>query len=117
MLLEEKNDGEIINTYKESVLKKLSSEEIDKIHDEGYITAQEKVMEWESFGLCAPSNSLGKGSNRCREFTNCHECLIDFASQKDKWISMYKIMNNLNEQPMFNISNAIKPKILTKKKD
>lgn len=93
------------------------NEKINEIHSHGYVTQDEIVNEWESFGLCAPSNSLAKGSDRCKDFANCHECLVDFASQKEEWISMYKIAESLNEQPMFNISNVIKPKVLTKKKD
>ena len=97
--------------------KELTEEEIFNIHRRGYITPREKVDEWERLGLCAPSNSLGHGSEECKEFSNCHECLVNFANQKDEWISLYRFTTGLCEQPMFNIGNVVKPKVLTKKKD
>lgn len=95
----------------------LTKEEIISIHKKGYLTAKEIVQEWESFGLCAPCNSKGPKNMKCNEYDNCHDCLVDFASQKDEWISTYHIATLLGEQPMFNLKYVIKPKVLTKKKD
>ncbi len=95
----------------------LSQERIDEIHRNGNNTSREQVDEWESLGLCAPKNSAGKETDRCKEFKNCHECLVDFANQKDEWVSPYRIAALLQEQPMYNPGNLLKIKVKTKKKD
>ena len=97
--------------------KELTEEQILSIHRRGYNTPKEQVDEWESLGLCAPCNSKGSDNNRCHSFDNCHDCLVDFANQKDEWVSLYRITASLGEQPMFNIGDVVKPKTLTKKKD
>ena len=76
-------------TYVSPIFKKLTEEEINAIHQQGMITPKEIVQEWEDFDLCTPGNS---GFNkRCHDFKNCHECLIDYANQKDAWYSYYNI--------------------------
>ena len=102
---------------KKSGLRQLTQKEIDNIHRRGYVTAVEILEEWETFGLCAPCNANGPKGNRCDKYKSCHTCLIDFASQQDEWISMYRLMDALGDQPMFNLKYVIKPKVLTKKKD
>ena len=67
-------------------LKHLSEEQIREIHSRGMITAEEKVRDWESFDLCAPGDAIGSAKNRCKKFKHhCHECLIDYASEKDEY--------------------------------
>ena len=93
----------------------LSQERIDEIHRNGNNTAKEQVDEWESLGLCAPNNAAGQEVDRCKDFKNCHECLVDFADQQDEWVSVYRIASLLGEQPMYNPGNVLKIKV--KKKD
>lgn len=97
--------------------KKLTIEEINDIHRRGYVTSSEILYEWETLGLCAPCNSKGPKNNKCNEYDNCHDCLVDFSNQQDEWISTYRLMEALEDQPMFNLKHVIKPKVLTKKKD
>ena len=76
-------------TYVSPKLKELSEEEIILIHENGFITPQEMVDEWESFDLCAPGDS---GFNeRCHEFKNCHDCLVDYANKYDKYVSIFEL--------------------------
>ena len=76
-------------SYNSPSFKELSEEEINSIHEKGLITPQEAVEEWESFDLCAPGNS---GFNeRCHEFNNCHDCLVDYANLKDEYTSMFDV--------------------------
>lgn len=97
--------------------KELTEKQTNNIHKRGYVTSQEIFSEWEALGLCAPCNSKGPKNKKCDEYNNCHDCLVHFANQKDEWISMYQFMMLLNDQPLFNISDVVNPKVLTKKKD
>lgn len=64
--------------------KELTQSRIDEIHANGKITPAEKVREWESFGLCAPGDGNGSAAERCRKFSDCHECLVDYASLEEE---------------------------------
>ncbi len=76
----------------------LSIEKIEMIHSKGMLTPAEKVMEWESIGLCAPGDAIGSAAHRCKKFhNNCHNCLVDFANQNDEHESIFnnfKIITN-----------------------
>lgn len=50
--------------------------EIREIHAKGNITPWEKVVEWEQHEICAPASY-----DRCARFNNCHECLVNYASE------------------------------------
>ena len=71
-------DHTIDKSYEKHIQKyiqELTAEKIASIHNRGKLTIFEKVEEWENIGLCAPTDS-----NRYRIFTNCHNCLMNFAS-------------------------------------
>lgn len=91
-----------INTseiYQKPKLKTLTIKQIEQIHSKGMLTPAEKVKEWESLDLCAPGDAIGSAAHRCKKFHhNCHDCLIDYANQKDEYES---ILNNL--KPINNI--------------
>lgn len=79
--------------------KTLTKEQIDDIHRRGKITPQEKVEEWEGMDLCVPGDAIGSASNRCRTFSNCHDCLVDYAKQSDEYDSFIAL---LKENPFQN---------------
>lgn len=85
--------------YEKPEFKKLTQLQIDDIHSRGKITPEEKVKEWESLGLCAPGDAIGSAGWRCKKFHhNCHECLIEYANQRDEHISILdnlKIVNKI----------------------
>ena len=86
-----KNNNE--ETYVCPTFKKMSKERVNAIHSKGLITPKEIVSEWESIGLCAPGDS---GFNdRCHEFKNCHDCLVDYANKKEEYMSFFKIQNEM----------------------
>ena len=68
--------------------KELTQSQIDEIHSKGKITPAEKVEEWERIGLCAPGDAIGSAANRCRAFSNCHECLVEYASCREEYDKM-----------------------------
>ena len=79
-------------------------EKIDEIHAKGKITPLEKVQEYESFDLCAPGDAIASASNRCRFFSDCHECLLEYVSHNQEYDRIdFKLVNN-----------NIDPKILKK---
>lgn len=94
----------LIQDYVKNVRKKivLTQEEIDAIHAKGKITSAEKVREWESLGLCAPGDTIGSAAYRCKEFNHdCHECLVDYASDSIEHDSIYsdiKITNSFCDE-------------------
>lgn len=67
-----------IKQYK--MRKNLTQKEIDEIHARGKITPAEKVQEWESMGVCAPTNV-----ERCHTFSNCHDCLSEYANSQEEY--------------------------------
>lgn len=73
----------IIKRYK--LNRELTQTEIDDIHSRGKITPREKVKEWESLDYCAPGDAIGSAKERCKKFSNCHECLLDFAYTKKEY--------------------------------
>lgn len=78
-------------------LNNLTKEQIDEIHARGKITAEEKVKEWENMDLCAPGDAIGSASWRCKKFHhNCHDCLVDYASEKDEYESFESILKSSN---------------------
>lgn len=78
--------------YEHPKFKELTQEQIDDIHNRGMITPAEKVKEWESWDLCAPGDAIGSAAWRCRKFDNCHDCLVDYANNKEEYTSIYEIM-------------------------
>lgn len=87
----------------------LTQKQIDEIHSRGKITPLEKVEEWQSLDLCAPGDAIGSAKDRCHYFKfNCHECLIDYASQKTEYDKM--------ELKAIYPYNNKKDKVLTKTK-
>lgn len=85
---EEKEVQELINsTLLKMIIKlrmntDLTQEQIDEIHKEDLITPKEKIKEWETLDLCAPKTIVGANSDRCSNFNNCHECLVNYANIK-----------------------------------
>ena len=65
---------------KSKIYKTLSFEEVDEIHKRGNITFSEKVLEWEKYNICAPASKI-----RCNEFKNCHDCLTEYAADKNEY--------------------------------
>ena len=93
-------------------LKKLSEEEINSIHQRGNITAEEKVIEWEQTKTCAP----GIKNDRCSKFNhNCHDCLIEYASNKKEYKSIKKLSKQ--EEPEFGFNIYDKENIMVMKKN
>ena len=80
------------NLYRESQLKVLTQEQIDDIYSRGKITPAKKVKEWEGLDLCAPGDTIGSASWRCKKFKNCHDCLVDYANEHDEYTSFYDIL-------------------------
>lgn len=78
--------------YEKPVLRKLSREEIEAIHKRGHITPEEQVKEWEDLDLCVPGDAIGSAGWRCKKFHNCHDCLVDYASDCDEYTSIFDIM-------------------------
>lgn len=77
--------------------KPLTQKEIDAIHASGRITPKEKVQEWEDMDLCAPGDAIGSAAWRCEKFHhNCHNCLVDYASSKDSWLSFFDVIKENN---------------------
>lgn len=75
--------------YVRPQFKELAQEQIDDIHARGKITPSEKVKEWEGMDLCAPGDAIGSATWRCRKFDNCHDCLVDYASDHDEYTSFF----------------------------
>lgn len=84
--------------YIKPKFKKLTQEQIDEIHSRGRITPAEKVKEWEDFGLCAPGDDIGSAAWRCKKFNNCHDCLVDYAKQRDEYTPFFKYLKEVLEQ-------------------
>ncbi len=114
-LPKKKNIEEIKEVTPKQVLPVLTQEEIDSIHKRGYITAEEKVHEWELMNVCAPGDNLSRGKTRCKKFNNnCHDCLMDYAKDKKE----YKSLNDLREEPVEHIGyNIYDQSPMTLKKD
>lgn len=82
--------------YEKPRFKPLTPEQIEDIHARGKITPAELVQEWENMDLCAPGNAIGRATWRCRKFhRNCHDCLIDYANERDEYTSIYTIMEEV----------------------
>lgn len=79
--------------------KELTQSQIDEIHSRGKITPAEKVKEWESMGLCAPGDAIGSAANRCRAFSNCHECLVEYASCREEYDEFNLKIVNMDDIP------------------
>ena len=76
--------------YVKPELKPLTQQQIDDIHKRGKITPEEQVKEYETMGLCAPGNS---GFNeRCHNFANCHDCLVDYVKDQDEYTSIFELL-------------------------
>ncbi len=76
--------------------KVFSQQEIDEIHERGHLTPLEKAKEWSSMGLCAPGDYAGSAKNRCHQFGNCKDCLIDYAYGQDEHVSIYDYLKIVN---------------------
>ena len=88
--------------YVKPEFKPLTKEQINNIHERGKITPEEMVEEWEDFGLCAPGDS---GFNeRCHNFANCHDCLVDYSNQADEYESLIAFLElRSNQKPIGNV--------------
>ena len=76
----------------------LKKEQVDDIHSRGKLTPMEKVREWEKMDLCAPGDAIGSAQNRCRSFSTCRECLVEYASHNDEYSPMdFKLVNSMSE--------------------
>ena len=75
-------------------------EKIDEIHAKGKITPMEKVSEYESGDLCAPGDAIGSASNRCKFFSDCHECLLEYASHNQEYdrIDLKLVNSDINQK-------------------
>lgn len=89
---EEKEKKLIESGYIRPHFKELTQEQIDDIHARGKITPAEKVKEWEGMDLCAPGDAIGSAAWRCKKFDNCHDCLVDYASDHDEYTSFFDIL-------------------------
>jgi len=97
----EKDEKSIVKTSPKE-MKPLTKKQVDEIHKRGNITAQEKVKEWEDFGLCAPGDAIGSASDRCDRFRNCHECLCDYAAGHDEYEPLeFKYINYFKDEDFF----------------
>lgn len=83
--------------YIEPKIKNLTIEQIEDIHLRGKITPAEKVKEWEDIGVCAPGDAIGSASWRCDKFKNCHDCLVDYANQRDEYTSFFNSIKITND--------------------
>lgn len=69
-------------------------EKIDNIHANGKITPSEKVKEYLKMGLCAPGDAIGSAGYRCKFFSDCHECLLEYLSHNEEYNRIdFKIVN------------------------
>ncbi len=75
------------------VLIELSPEKIVGIHLSGKITPAEFIEELESLGTCI-SLSADNAEPRCKQFQNCHACLVDWANSKGE-DGCYSIIRHL----------------------
>ena len=80
------------SNYAKPVFKELTAEQIADIHSRGKITPAEMVEEWEEFDLCAPGDGIGSAGWRCKKFKCCHDCLVDYANERDEYTSIFDIM-------------------------
>lgn len=80
------------SNYAKPVFKELTAEQIADIHSRGKITPAEMVEEWEEFELCAPGDGIGSAGWRCRKFKCCHDCLVDYANERDEYTSIFDMM-------------------------
>lgn len=98
-------------TYVSPSFKKMNKERVDEIHSKGLITPEEVVSEWESIGLCTPGDS---GFNeRCNNFKNCHDCLVDYSNKKEEYMSFSKIreeMTGIKNEFVEDIKKLVKEK-------
>ncbi len=79
--------------------KELTQSQIDEIHSRGKITPLEKVKEWEGLDLCAPGDAIESAANRCHTFSNCHDCLVDYAAQKEEYDKIdFKLVHAYREE-------------------
>ena len=76
----------IYNDYEKKQLKELTEEEINYIHSKGMIIPEEILEEWDNAGICAPSLTEKNVSDRCKNFSSCRSCLINYLNK-----------NNINE--------------------
>lgn len=78
--------------------KKMTQEKIDEIHAKGKLTPDDMIKEWESLDLCAPGDAIGSAAHRCHQFNyNCHECLTDYAYEKEEYEPIeFKVCNALD---------------------
>lgn len=85
--------------YERPKFKPLTEEQIEEIHKKGKITPEEMVKEWERLDLCAPGDEIGSASWRCEKFYHCcHDCLIDYANQKDEYTSIHENLKLVNSK-------------------
>lgn len=75
--------------YVKPVLKELTQEEIDEIHQRGMITPREMLEELNGMQYCPYTN----GCSRCYEFANCDDCLIDHVNSKNEWMSFAELVS------------------------
>lgn len=77
--------------YPKPVLIELSDEEVEEIHNKGMITPEEMLNELNEMQFCPFTN----GCNRCSEFQNCNDCLIDYVNAKREWTSYVAFAQSL----------------------
>ena len=85
----------IIKRRMEEYYDDLTKDKIEEIHNNGKLTAYDKVKEWEGFDLCAPGDAIGSAAPRCAFFErDCHQCLLEFASHSKEHNPIdFKIIN------------------------
>lgn len=115
---EEKKVMEPVEYRKSPKLPSLTQNQIKSIHNRGKITADEKVTEWERTGLCAAGDKRDQKKSRCEKFNhNCHECLIELASERKEYKSMSKIDEEALDTYRYNIYDQIEEKPMVMKKE
>ncbi len=103
--------------YEKNYLPTLTQVEIDDIHARGKITPAEMLEEWEDMDLCAPGDAIGSAAWRCRKYHhNCHDCLVDYASQQREYTSFFDVMKTVNPYKIDSIEDTPKVKKMTNNK-
>ena len=76
---------------------------VNEIHSRNMITPYEKVSECEGMDLCAPGDAIGSAAYRCRFFSDCHECLMEYFSHNNEYNKFeFKLINYFDNDKVLN---------------
>lgn len=117
-IVKEEQKEEHIEYRQSPRLPKYTQNQIRTIHNRGKITADEKVTEWERIGLCAAGEKRDQKKTRCEKFNhNCHECLIELASDRKEYKSKETIEREALDTYRYNIYDQVEEKTMVMKKE